>query len=403
MRALVISDAHFGAWTGEDLLRQPDKLALLEPHLDVDEVIFLGDLFDFLFAEVKDALAAAGGLFDLLREKLQGKRFVFMEGNHDHDLVTRDAEALVELEVALGRSPQGSTAALQWADSFRRFLQQQLEGVEVDIRYPTYTFGNVLCSHGHYLDVHARQHGSGPDRLLGRAIWSIAVGADRAPTLADYEATTTLLTGVLFTIAQLPNGTTAQRRVYQGFQAIERAMRVGQSPRRALESITDRTRSRTAAANDRLRALEADYRAARSRERGRLHRVHAPAGGEAASFALARRVRPSDPLERAVEAFEDVLTTLGWGKNTDKIVFAHTHQPLDGVTGPSGRWRYWNTGSWIYEPDLSSKRAFAAYVRHAWPGTAVLIDTDEPHPRLLRLLELPSGSNGSDPEPLAAL
>ena len=108
MRALVISDSHFGAWTGEDLLCQPQKLALLEPHLDVDEVIFLGDMFDFLFAEVKDALTAAGGLFDLLREKLQGKRFVFMEGNHDHDLVTRDAETLVELELALGGSSQPS-------------------------------------------------------------------------------------------------------------------------------------------------------------------------------------------------------------------------------------------------------------------------------------------------------
>ena len=116
---------------------------------------------------------------------------------------------------------------------------------------------------------------------------------------------------------------------------------------------------------------------------------------------------PERPPQRAVEAFEDVLTTLGWAQDTDKIVFAHTHQPLDGVTGPSGRWRYWNTGSWIYEPDLSSKRAYAAYVRNAWPGTAVLIDTDEPHPRLLRLLEHPSSSNGppgdANPEPLAAL
>ena len=213
MRALVISDSHFGAWTGEDLLRQPEKLALLEPHLDVDEVIFLGDLFDFLFAEVKNALAAAGGLFDLLREKLQGKRFVFMEGNHDHDLVTRDAEALVGLELALAGSSQGAGDALRRADSVRRFLQQRLEGVEVEIRYPTYTFGDVLCTHGHYLDIHARQHGSGPDRLLGRVIWSIAVGGDHVPTLADYEATTTLLAGLLFTIAQLPNGTSAQRRV----------------------------------------------------------------------------------------------------------------------------------------------------------------------------------------------
>jgi hypothetical protein len=148
MRALVISDSHFGAWTGEDLLRKPEMLALLEPHRDVDEVIFLGDLFDFLFAEAKDPLAAAGGLFDLLREKLQGKRFVFLEGNHDHDLVTRDAEAPVELELALACSSEGADDALQRADSFRRFLEQRLEGVEVEIRYPTYTFGDVLCTHG---------------------------------------------------------------------------------------------------------------------------------------------------------------------------------------------------------------------------------------------------------------
>lgn len=387
MRALVISDSHFGAWTGEDLLREREMLALLEPHLDVDEVIFLGDLFDFLFAEVKDALAAAGGLFDLLREKLQGKRFVFTEGNHDHDLVTRDAETLVELELTLGDSSERPADALQRADSFRRFLQQRLEGVEVEIRYPTYTFGDVLCTHGHYLDVHARQHGSGPDRMLGRAIWSIAVGADHVPTLADYEATTTLLTGVLFTIAQLPNGTTVQRRAYQGFRTLQDAMRLSQSPRRMLESIAERVRPRIAASGEQFRPLAAAYRNARSRERERLRRSGAPAGGEATSFSLARRVRPSDPVERAVEAFEDVLTTLGWAQDTDKIVFAHTHQPLDGVTGPSGRWRYWNTGSWIYEPDLSSHRAYAAYVRNAWPGTAVLIDTDKPEPRLLRLLE----------------
>ena len=407
MRALVISDTHFGAWTGEDVLRQPEKLALLEPHLDVDEVILLGDLFDFLFAEVKDALAAADGLFDLMREKLQGKRFVFLEGNHDHDLVTRDAETLVELELTLAGASQRPDDVLQRAGSFRRFLEQRLEGVEVEIRYPTYTFGDVLCTHGHYLDVHARQHGSGPDRLLGRVIWSIAVGADHTPTLADYEATTTLLTGVLFTIAQLPNGTAAQRRVFRGFQSLQRATRLADSPRRALESIADRARPRMAASGEQLRTLESAYREAFSRERERLHRAGAPAGGEATSFALARRIRPSDPLERAVEAFEDVLTTLGWAQDTDKIVFAHTHQPLDGVTGPSGRWRYWNTGSWIYEPDLSSKSAYAAYVRNAWPGTAIVIDTDEPHPRLLRLLEPPRRSNGrpahSVPEPRAAI
>ncbi|MBV9001043.1 MAG: hypothetical protein JO304_18425 [Solirubrobacterales bacterium] len=82
-----------------------------------------------------------------------------------------------------------------------------------------------------------------------------------------------------------------------------------------------------------------------------------------------------------------MVANLGWAAETNKIVFAHTHQPLDGVSTPGGSIRYWNTGSWIYEPDLSSFEAYQGYLRHAWPGTAVLIDSDEPQPRLLRLRE----------------
>jgi len=69
-----------------------------------------------------------------------------------------------------------------------------------------------------------------------------------------------------------------------------------------------------AASGEQLQTLESAYREAFSRERERLRRAGAPAGGAATSFALARRIRPSDPLERAVEAFEDVLTTLGWAR-----------------------------------------------------------------------------------------
>jgi hypothetical protein len=98
-------------------------------------------------------------------------------------------------------------------------------------------------------------------------------------------------------------------------------------------------------------------------------------------------VNPSDSVAPAVEAFEKVVTNLGWARDTDKIVFAHTHQPLDGVTASGGRTRYWNTGSWIYEPDLSSREAYVSYLRNGWPGTAVLLDADDPEPRLLRLRE----------------
>jgi UDP-2,3-diacylglucosamine pyrophosphatase LpxH len=390
MRALVISDTHFGAWTGEDLLREQANLDLLEPHLDVDEVIVLGDMFDFLFGSLSDTFDAAAGLLGLLREKLQGKRLVCLAGNHDHHVVSAEGEARLELQLASPSQRLGRREVVK-LDPVYRLFEQRLEGVEVDFRYPTYAFGDVLCTHGHYLDVHAQRAGSGMDRLLGQAIWKIAVGSEHSPTLNDYEATTTLLTELLFTIAQVPNGTNTERSVYKSFEMLGRAVRRTTAPRRALEALAESARERLGAVSsriDRRGAGEAEtYAGARSHEAERRRRTGAPAGGEASSFVFARRIHPSDPTEAAVAAFDQVVTNLGWAEHTNKIVFAHTHQPLDDVLGPSGRCRYWNTGSWIYEPDLSSQHAYMAYLHNAWPGTAVLIDTDEDQPQLLRLRE----------------
>jgi hypothetical protein len=398
VRALVISDTHFGAWTGEDILREPDNLALLAPHLDVDEVILLGDLFDLLFASSRDAFTAAEGLLDLLRERLQGKRFVFLAGNHDHYFIERRQEELLELELAGGRVAD-ELRSHGGEDAFRWFLERRLEGVEVDMRYPTYMFGGVLCTHGHYLDFYAQRDGAVSGRLLARLIWSIAVGqSDQEPTSDDLEATTEILTGPLFTIAQLPNGTRAQRQTFADFQALERAFRLCTAPVRELERAAARLAQRFAPSralggpiHRRLanvqRAQAAAYETAMASEMERRQRTGAPGGGELARRALGQVVRPQDPYHPAVAAFEQVVMRLGWARDTDKIVFAHTHQPLEDVRGPSGAVRYWNTGSWIYEPDFATHAAYVRYLENAWPGTAVLIDTDEPLPRLLRLRE----------------
>jgi UDP-2,3-diacylglucosamine pyrophosphatase LpxH len=393
MRALVVSDTHFGAWTGQDILREPANLALLEPHLDVEEVIFLGDMFDFLFASRRDAFAAARGLLDLIREKLQGKRFVFLAGNHDYHVVRRAAEDLLDLEAATGKPPGELHDEVRRADFFRAFLERRLEGVEVDLRYPTYTFAGVLCTHGHYLDFHARRAGAAPGKLLARVLWSIAVGGEEhSPTIDDYEATITMLTGLLYTIAQLPNGTHAQQRAFNVFQMMERSFRLGTAPVRGVEHAWSWLAAEAGGVADagrrhRTRAEMAEYQGARSQEAERRRQTGAPTGGEVASYAMARQVRPSDPAHSAVIAFDKVVQNLGWAHDTDKIVFAHTHQPLEAMTVPGSAVRYWNTGSWIYEPDLSSREAYLAYLRNAWPGTAILIDSDEPEPRLLRLRE----------------
>jgi UDP-2,3-diacylglucosamine pyrophosphatase LpxH len=355
VRALVISDTHFGAWTGQDILREPENLALLGPHLDVDEVIMLGDLFDLLFASSRDAFVAAEGLFGLLRERLLGKRFVFLAGNHDHHFVQRHQEELLELELSTWPAAEQPDSVIG-GDSFRRFLERRLEGVQVDIRYPGYTFGGVLCTHGHYLDFYAARAGALPGRLLERLMWSIAVGpADQKPSSEDLEATTEILTGLLFTIAQLPNGTRAQRRVFARFQALERASRIATAPVRKFERAGTGFAQRIApprASGGRMYrrlamaqvARAAGYDAAMACKMERRRRTGAPGGGELARHALGQALRPRDPYRPTVAAFEQVVMRLDWARDTDKIVFAHTHQPFEDVRGPSGTVRYWNTG-----------------------------------------------------------
>jgi UDP-2,3-diacylglucosamine pyrophosphatase LpxH len=399
MRALVISDTHFGAWTGRDLLREEFFLERLAPQLEgIDELIFLGDLFDFLFGSVGDAVDAAAGLLDLIAANLVGKRLVFLAGNHDHHLVHRDYENRLEAQLAAGRAPLLSGEPV--IDStppgpgfFRSFLTRRLPGVEIEIAYPTYSFAGVLCTHGHYLDPHARLSGSRGDRILTRVLWSIATGGPEDPkTIADYESTITLLTEWLYIAAQMPHGTHAQQNV---FRAVQRAGRLASTfglPARGIKRLAAELRDRgvgEAAAEDEALPSEAHFDSVVRAEAQRQRREQpAPqAAWPHPAYPAASVISPSDPSEHALEAFAKVTANLGWDKQAAQIVFAHTHQPLADVRcAERPRTRYWNTGSWIYEPDLASRQAYGRYLRYAWPGTAIVIDDEEPEPRLLELL-----------------
>jgi UDP-2,3-diacylglucosamine pyrophosphatase LpxH len=388
MRALVISDTHFGAWTGRDLLRAPEYRERLEPHLaGLDEVVFLGDLYDLLFGHLADSFRASEGLLALVREHIQGGRFVFLAGNHDHQIEARRREELTELELATGEPREALAPEARRRNPFRSFLERHLEGAEVDIRYPAYTFGDVLLTHGHYLDPHARLAGPIGSRLLTTVLWRIAAGGPDDPrTLEDYESVTTLLTEVLFTIAQLPHGTAAQRNVYGTAQRVGRtANRLTAPIERARRKLSGNGEQRASSASRAPSVL--GFHRARKAEHERQRAAGAPALAQGVDYSVARVLSPSDPREHALEAFSKVVANLGWGERTDKIVFAHTHQPLGDVHAPGDpRIRYWNTGSWIYEPDLSSPEAYAGYLERGWPGTAVLIDTEAPAPRLIETL-----------------
>jgi UDP-2,3-diacylglucosamine pyrophosphatase LpxH len=391
LRALVISDTHFGAWTGRDLLREDFFLERLAPALDgVDEVILLGDLFDFLFASVGDAVDSSAGLLKLIAEKLPGKRFVFLAGNHDHHLVHRDEESrVVEAALARGEAPRVDgvpPVEPPGPGFFEQFLEHRLPGVEVEIAYPTYSFAGVLCTHGHYLDPHARMSGSRGSRLLTRTLWAIAAGGPEQPTCeADYESVTTLLTEWLYIAAQMPHGTHAQQNVFAAAQRAGRVAQTAGAPVRRAKRVAAHVRDRTEGDTSGLPSA-ASFDAVVSDEAARQAREQPLSGPPAArpQYPEPTVLSRSSPTEPALEAFSQVVANLGWDQEADRIVFAHTHQPLDDVRASRGPTRYWNSGCWIYEPDLSSRQAYARYCRYAWPGTAIVIDDSEP--RLLELL-----------------
>ncbi len=405
MRALVISDTHFGAWTGRDLLAEEFFLERLAPQLEgIDELIFLGDLFDFLFGSVEECVAAADGLLRLIAERMGGKRLVFLAGNHDHHLVHRDEEDRLETALATGHRPTVPPGP----GYFQEFLERKLPGVAVEIAYPTYEFAGVLCTHGHYLDPHANLTGSRGDRLLTRMLWAIAAGGPEEPTcIEDYEAITTLLTEWLYIAAQMPHGTHAQQNVFRAAQRAGRFTSALGAPVRGAERLAAKLRDRGPAADGELPSEE-HFDAVVRGEAARQAREQPLAGPPAARplYPEPTIVSRSDPSEHALEAFAQVVANLGWDGQAEQIVFAHTHQPLSDVrSSRDGATRFWNTGSWIYEPDLSSRQAYARYLRYAWPGTAISIDSAPPQPQLVELLADLNPLNGGpglpSPGPLA--
>jgi UDP-2,3-diacylglucosamine pyrophosphatase LpxH len=406
LRALVISDTHFGAWTGRDLLREEAFLERLAPQLEgIDELIFLGDLFDFLFGSLGDAVDSSAELLALIAENLPGKRLVFLAGNHDHHLVHRDAENRLEAALAAGERPDDLALTESPGPAFfQSFLERRLPGVEVEIAYPTYAFAGVLCTHGHYLDPHARMSGSRGSKLLTRTLWAIAAGGPEEPTcIEDYESIITLLTEWLYVAAQMPHGTHAQQNV---FRTAQRAARLGSTlelPVRGARRLVEEVRSR-GAGGDRALPSSEHFEAVVRDEAARQAREQ-----PLASPPFSRPLYPeptvvsrSDPAEHALEAFATVVANLGWDGDAEQIVFAHTHQPLADVrSARGGPTRYWNSGCWIYEPDLGSRAAYGRYLRYAWPGTAIVIDDEEPCPRLVETLADLNPLNGGPGLPAA--
>jgi len=145
----VISDTHFGL--DQSTLSSSDKVGQLIWEIwryggGCDEVILLGDIFDFWRVRPEKALRDSRFFFRRLSDLDLKMKYVV--GNHDHHLVVMNQESEFMERVARGDLYPIYTPNLRWS--------QAISGQTIEMFYPIYKTKcgdrRVLFSHGHHLD-----------------------------------------------------------------------------------------------------------------------------------------------------------------------------------------------------------------------------------------------------------
>jgi UDP-2,3-diacylglucosamine pyrophosphatase LpxH len=328
VRTLVVSDFHLGGRLGHDILRRPEPLRLLLDAVeDVDRLVLLGDIVELMEGRGQRSLELAEPVITALGERLGPEREVIVvPGNHDAPLVRSwlrsDGGSALAAETPV---PLDATPALARLTSW-------LAPARVRVSYPgVWLTDGVWATHGHYLDWHLIPVSAyGFTRgLLGR------LPRDGASPL-DYER------------IRRPSLTRATRWLPRPLAAL-------------LDDVAE------------------VVRAATMPRRGMLHQRLAPLTSRLLSAQMRRASLPA--LARVVHRL---------GLDAECVVFGHVHRlgPLAGDrledwSGPGGRPRLVNTGSWLYEPLLLHR---ARPPHPYWPGGAVVFDDEEP-PRAVGLLD----------------
>jgi UDP-2,3-diacylglucosamine pyrophosphatase LpxH len=330
MRTLVISDLHLGSRLGRDVLRRSPALeVLLEALADVDRLVLLGDVLELTEVRAAQAAAVAEPVLRALSDRVA--EVVIVPGNHDRALVrpwlrTHGVPAAVDAPIPLDATPLLAEVAA-W-----------LSPASVRVHYPgVWLSPRVWATHGHYLDRH----------LLPESAYGVARGLlGRLPAPgavpADYEQR-------------------GRPAVPGGDGPLGRWL---SAPLVWLLDVA-------------------------------LDLVRAASMPVSPRSVIGRRLAALAPLLLGLQMRRAALPALGHvvrrlGIDADWVIFGHVHRggPLPGDdigrwTGPEGRPRLANTGSWVYEtPLLHRVRAPHPY----WPGGGVVLD-DDGDPRAVGLLD----------------
>ena len=149
MASLIISDTHFGL--DSSTLRSPAKvdqlmLEISEFENGCDEVVLLGDIFDFW--RVRPENAVRSSIPFLKRLSQEGLKIRYVVGNHDHHLVVQKQEAEFMERASRGDLDAIYYPSLRWHRTFC--------GLDIEMLYPVYRahccHRTFLFTHGHHLD-----------------------------------------------------------------------------------------------------------------------------------------------------------------------------------------------------------------------------------------------------------
>ncbi|MCK9567104.1 MAG: UDP-2,3-diacylglucosamine diphosphatase [Methanothrix sp.] len=149
MSSLIISDTHFGL--DSSTLKSPAKVDQLMQEISefesgCDEVVLLGDIFDFW--RVPPENAVKGAIPFLKRLSQESLKIRYVVGNHDHHLVVQKQEAEFMERASRGDLYPIYYPSLHWRRTFC--------GLDIDMLYPAYRARccrrTFLFTHGHHLD-----------------------------------------------------------------------------------------------------------------------------------------------------------------------------------------------------------------------------------------------------------
>jgi UDP-2,3-diacylglucosamine pyrophosphatase LpxH len=162
-RMVVMSDAHIG--DPKDSLAAPDRIEALAGALSdlgqIDDLVILGDLFDFWQAPFDVALKRAQPVMQMLFTLPNVRRMVYLPGNHDHHVFRMYYEEQVAARLREGdfATPE-LTMPMTPDHPVMAALTPRDATVPLFMTYPVYQVsvgGKVaLLTHGHLLGMFER-------------------------------------------------------------------------------------------------------------------------------------------------------------------------------------------------------------------------------------------------------